>query len=137
MILHCCLCYALKMILVSISMVRMYYWSGVKRIHLLLIQRIIVGLPVKSYPLPVTVHNTGIEQVSSYKYLGLHVDAALSWSAHIDYNCSKLQQRIYFLRRLRSIGSNKQILLLFFQSIITEYYAVWNQCMVQLSLCSA
>ena len=68
---------------------------------------------VKWYSPPVTVHNAEIEQVSSYKYLGIYVDATLSWSVHVDFICCKVQQRIYFLRRLRSFGANKHILLLF------------------------
>ncbi len=77
----------------------------------------IFGLPVNSCPPAVTVHNTEIEQISNYKYLGICVDATLSWSAHTDYICSKVQHRICFLRRFWSFGAKKQILLLFFQSI--------------------
>ncbi len=61
------------------------------------------------YQTRVTIHNTPIEIVSAYKYLGVYVDAALSWSAHIKYVCCKVQQRIYFLRRLRSFGANKRV----------------------------
>ena len=80
-------------------------------------------------------HLTALETVQfhyrlfPYKYLGTHVDAALSRSAHIDCIRSEVQQRIYFHRR--SFG---HILVLLFQSI-TLYYAVWNQCIVQLCLC--
>lgn len=54
------------------------------------------------YPPPITVHNTQIEQVSPYKYLGIYVDAALSWNTWSLYICSKVQQRIYFSGRPRS-----------------------------------
>ena len=61
------------------------------------------------------------------------MDASLSWSAHIDYICSKAQQRIYFLRRLRSFGANTQILLLFFQSIVQSVIlygsTAWYSCL--------
>lgn len=40
------------------------------------------SLTVNSYPSAVTVHNTEIEQDSSYKYLGIYVNVASSWSAH-------------------------------------------------------
>lgn len=93
----------------------------------------IFGLPESLYPPPVIINNTDIEQVFSYKYLGIHVDAALSWSAHIDYICGKMQQRIYFLRRLRSFGTSKSILLLFFQFIVPSVmqYGVsaWYSCL--------
>lgn len=32
------------------------------------------------------------------------VDAALSWNAHVEYIHSKVQQRLYFLGKLRSFG---------------------------------
>lgn len=59
-------------------------------------KEVISGLPEGSYPPPGIINDTDIEQVFSYKYLGIHADAAPSWSAHIDYICGKMQQRIYF-----------------------------------------
>ncbi len=50
---------------------------------------------------PVTISNQPIKQ-SSFKYLGVHVDSALSWDCHMDFICNKVQQRIHFLRQLRS-----------------------------------
>ncbi len=92
-------------------------------------EEIIFGLPENMYQTRVTIHNTQIEIVSAHKYLGVYVDAALSWSAHIEYVCCKVQQRIYFLRRLRSFGANKQISLMFFQSVI-QCCTIWNMCLV-------
>lgn len=40
-------------------------------------KEVIFGLPENSYSTSVTINNTNIEQVVSYKYLGIHVDAAL------------------------------------------------------------
>ena len=94
-----------------------------KKIHFLIInakktKEVIFGIPEGEEDPPIIIQGTQIERVSSYKYLGIYVDASLSWSAHIDYICSKAQQRIYFLRRLRSFGASKPIMLLFFQSIV-------------------
>ncbi len=46
----------------------------------------------------VVIHNEPIAQVSSYRYLGVYIDDTLSWRAHVESLCSKLQQRLYFLR---------------------------------------
>ncbi len=43
-----------------------------------------------------TIHNIQIEQLSSYKYVGVYVDAALSWSAHIDYLVVRYDNRFIF-----------------------------------------
>lgn len=45
-----------------------------------------------------TINNAHKQVFFSYKYLGIYVDAALSWSVHVDYVCGKIQRRIYFLR---------------------------------------
>ena len=58
---------------------------------------------------PVVIHGVTISQVSSYKYLGVLIDDQLSWSTHIDRLCSRLQQRLHFLRRLH--GVNKKFML--------------------------
>ena len=62
---------------------------------------------------PVFTESTPINQVTSYKYLGVHIDSSLSWYVHVDNLCAKLQQSLYFLRRLRLYAVNDQILLLF------------------------
>ena len=55
----------------------------------------------------VVIHDSPIEQVSSYKYLGVHLDDTFSWYVHVKSLCSRLQQRLYFLRRLRAYGGTK------------------------------
>ena len=40
--------------------------------------------------------------------------------------CKKTKQRIYFLRRLRSFGTSRQILLLFFTSVIMSVLQYCN-----------
>ena len=60
---------------------------------------------------PVVIHDSPIEQVSSYKYLWVHVDDTFSWYVHVESLRSRLQQRLYFLRRLRAYGVDKSIML--------------------------
>lgn len=82
---------------------------------------------------PIIINNELIKQVQSYKYLGVMIDATLSWKHHIDYICKKTKQRIYFLRRLRSFGATRQILLLFYNAVILSVLqycnAVWYSCL--------
>ena len=67
---------------------------------------------------PLSIHREDIKQVTSYSYLGIHLDNLLSWSDHVDYVCSRLQQRLYFLRRLRVFGVSQNIMFLFYQAVI-------------------
>lgn len=75
-------------------------------------------------PKQVTTHETvvikdqTVNQVATYKYLGVYIVNLLCWKAHIDNLCNKLQQRMYFLRRLRLYWVRKQIMLIFYRAIL-------------------
>ena len=68
--------------------------------------------------LPVVIHGKEIAQIGQYKYLGVRLDNKLSWNVHVHSVCSKVHQRLYFLRRLRAFGVDEKILVLFYRSII-------------------
>ena len=70
----------------------------------------------------VVIHDSPIEQVSSYKYLGVHLDDTFSWYVHVESLCSRLQQRLYFLRRLRAYGVDKSIMFLFYQAVLESLF---------------
>ena len=54
-----------------------------------------------------------IQCVTAFKLLGLHFDASLSWTTHINIIVSKASKRLYFLKQLRSAGVPPQQLLHF------------------------
>ena len=39
---------------------------------------------------PVVIHDSPNEQVSSYKYLGVHLDDTFNWYVHVESLCSHL-----------------------------------------------
>lgn len=67
---------------------------------------------------PLSIHREEIKQVTSYRYLGIHLDNLLRWGDHVDHLCSRLQQRLYFLRRLRVFGVSQKIMFLFYQAVM-------------------
>ena len=67
---------------------------------------------------PLSIHREEIKQVISYRYLGIHLDNLFSWSDHVDFVCSRLQQRLYFLRRLRVFGVSQNVMFLFYQAVM-------------------
>lgn len=69
-------------------------------------------------PMPVVINNIPISQVCSYKYLGVHIDNVLSWRAHVESLCSRLQQRMHFLHRLGLYGVKQKCMLLFYHAIL-------------------
>ena len=70
---------------------------------------------------PVVIHDSTISQVSSYKYLGIWIDNSLTWNTHVDSLCSKLQQRLHFLRRLRVHGVDQKFMLVFYQVVLVWF----------------
>ncbi len=75
------------------------------------------------------IHNQTIIQVPSYKYLGVFFDNSLTWNVHVDNLCSRLQQRLHFLHRLRIHGVDQKFMLIFYQavfeSLIRYSITVW------------
>lgn len=84
----------------------------------------VLGHPPDQQLASLLIHNEEIKQVSSYKYLGVMIDATLSWTPHLDYICKKIQQRVYFLHRLRSFGASSWIIALFLRFCDTECVVV-------------
>ena len=54
------------------------------------------------------------------------IDENVSWTSHIEFTCKKIQQRIYFLQRLRSFEASRQIISLFFMSVIQSVMLYCN-----------
>lgn len=76
--------------------------------------------------LPVTIEGVNVEVVNTYKYLGIHLDDKLDWSANTAAIYKKGQSRLYFLRRLRSFNVCSKLLRMFYQSVVASvlFYAV-------------
>lgn len=80
--------------------------------------------------LPIQSSVGSIEQVSSVKLLGLHLDANFSWRSHVEAMLSKATQRLYFLKLLKRAGVPGAQLQHFYVAVIRpilEYAApVWH-----------
>ena len=66
----------------------------------------------------ISIHNSSISQVSSYKYLGVLIDKDMCWHSHVTSCCAKIHQRLHFLRRLRLFGVSVNIMLIFYRASI-------------------
>ena len=76
------------------------------------------------------LNGQAIEQVKSYKLLGLHVTDELRWSEHVSAICSKAAQRLHFLKHLKRAAMSSSDLVYYYQSVIrpvVEYACVvWH-----------
>ena len=80
-----------------------------------------------------------IEQVSSYKLLGVHLLHNLSWSIHCDYIVKRARKRLYALRVLRKSGLPPADLIQVYCSLVrpilefaSPVWAALPTCLVQL-----
>ena len=75
-----------------------------------------------------------VSTVESYKYLGMFIDCKLNWNPHVDVLYKKINQRLYFLRKLKSFNVNTEICLLFYkatiQSLITFGISCWGSSLL-------
>ena len=82
-------------------------------------------------PLEIQLNGTSIQQVQSYKYLGVVISDTLSWSQHIDLVCSKAAKGIGLLRQL-SWFLPRQALSTMYNTYILPHLtyadAVWGTC---------
>ena len=84
----------------------------------------------KSHLEPLTINNERVEGTEVYKYLGMHIDNQFSWQAHVDTLVKKLNQRLYFIRKLNSFKVNVEIIKTFYlssvQSLILFGITCWG-----------
>ena len=67
---------------------------------------------------PVMINHETVEQVESFKYLGIVLDKKISFSLHVDSVCKKANQRLYLLRKLKSFDVDPVILETVYRSLI-------------------
>jgi len=70
--------------------------------------------------IPVTIDNTQVAIVPSYKYLGVIIQEDLKWHEHVKAQAKKANQRMYFVRRLRKLKVDSKIICLFYNSVVSS-----------------
>ena len=73
---------------------------------------------LKEIPSPVVINDQTVEIVDKYKYLGLVINLKLKWCEYVNILIKRLNQPIYFLRRLRSFNFSSNSLKMFYLFII-------------------
>ncbi len=67
---------------------------------------------------PLTILNSTVTAVESFRFLGTTISQNLKWDIHIDSIVKKAQQRLYFLRQLRKYKLPQELLKQFYSAII-------------------
>ena len=78
-----------------------------------------------------------LNEVDSYKYLGVYVDRNLSWDYHMKYICQRVYPKLRMLNTISSFLSQDILLLIYKQNIlpIIDYGSMtWLDCSKKVSL---
>ncbi|KAI2648571.1 putative RNA-directed DNA polymerase from transposon BS [Labeo rohita] len=67
---------------------------------------------------PLTIMNSTVAAVDSFKFLGTNISQDLKWDIHIDSIVKKAQQRLYFLRQLKKFNLPQALMTQFYSSVI-------------------
>ena len=81
--------------------------------------------------LKIRINGCDIEQVSSAKLLGVHLDSSLSWDNHILHLCAVISSRIVLLNRLSKFVP-QSLLRMVYNALIFPHFVycctVWGSC---------
>ena len=70
-----------------------------------------------------------MDRVSSFRFLGVHIEEDLTWGVNTSEVLKKAQQRLYFLRMLRGNNISQRLMVSFYrcsiESILTYCICVW------------
>ena len=68
-------------------------------------KEMLVGAVLKDPPPYVTLSDTPVERVTSFKLLGVYVASDLKWGQHINTITSKVASCLHFLKQLKCSGT--------------------------------
>lgn len=77
----------------------------------------------------IKLNDKSVEQVTSFKLLGIHLDMSLNWNEHVNRLCKKCASNCFALCRLRQILSRNIIKIFYlsnFESIIRYGIILWG-----------
>ncbi len=78
---------------------------------------------------PLTITDSTVAAVESFRFLGTTISQDLKWDNHIDSIVKKAQQRLYFLRQLRKFNLPQELLKQFYsaimESVLCSSITVW------------
>ena len=66
----------------------------------------------------IVINGETVEQLDSFKYLGVVLDEKLSFTEHVTAVQNRSQQRLHVLRKLRAFYADPLLLLRLYRSII-------------------
>ena len=84
-----------------------------------------------STSLSIVIDGKALNRVSEYKYIGIVLDASLTWNAHVDYLISKARKRLAMLGRIRkniNVYTAGTVYTSFVYPILDFCDTIWSCC---------
>jgi hypothetical protein len=81
-------------------------------------KEMLFGPLAKTAPALLASGSGSVEQVTTFKLLGVHISNTLQWECHVEAVCSKAASRLYFLKQLKRAGLQSHDLLYFYITCI-------------------
>lgn len=75
------------------------------------------------------INGEQIQLVTHYKYLGIVLDHKLKWDVWTDFLSKKIQQRLYFFKKLMSFNVHSGLLLMFYGAFIESIMTFCVSCL--------
>jgi len=79
-------------------------------------------------PKPDYIKGEAVENVDTYKCLGVVFDSKLNWKENINSVLKKVNLRMYCMRQLRSFGVNSDMLVTFYNAVICSSIMFGSVC---------
>ena len=76
------------------------------------------------------IHGNRVETVSDLKYLGTFIDSNMNWNTYTQKLVAKANQRMFFIRKLKSFSVCNDILFLFLSECYPVHYHFLHYCLV-------
>lgn len=93
-------------------------------------KQMIIGTLANKIPTNLNISGLEIELKSQFKLLGVIITDSLKWDNHVDSICSKINKRLFFLRKLKRAAMSTEDLVAYYNTVIrpvAEYAcAVWH-----------
>ncbi|KAK3545948.1 hypothetical protein QTP70_016960, partial [Hemibagrus guttatus] len=93
-------------------------WCSRNNLELNTLKTVEMIVDFRRYTPALTIMNSTVPTVESFRFLGTTISQDLKWDTHIDATIKKAQQRLYFLRQLRKVNLPQELLIHFYSAVI-------------------
>ncbi|KAK2894332.1 hypothetical protein Q8A73_016816 [Channa argus] len=96
-------------------------WCGLNNLELNTLKTVEMIVDFRRTPAalpPLTIMDSTVTAVESFRFLGTTISQDLKWDIHIDSIVKKAQQRLYLLRQLKKFNLPQELLNQFYSAII-------------------